>query len=584
MDTWEKILQGGRAGPRRIVGTWVVVLTSIMLLTGLNGQAKAAFGIASFDGSVAADASGNVTFTQAAGHPDGVSVSFAINTHTDEVYGDDWPDEPIKDVLVDLPPGLLANPSAPAQCTLDQLVGSTGNAGITDCPPASQIGMTTTRFPYCFGVVLCNPLFTLSVPLFNLTPPAAAPAQFGFNVFGTVVTLNAELRTGDYGAVIHVKDTSEGVPVVASTVTVWGVPADPSHDIQRDCPGQAFGTGGCRAGVPRTAFITLPTSCTGPATTKLHIDSWFHPGDFKTAEFVSHQTAAEGGAPQGTTGCDQVPFDPTFTAQPDERVSPGPSGWSFDLRIPQENIDDPDGIVQSHLKKASVTLPEGVRVSPSAADGLEGCSSSQIKLKSNVDPACPDASKVGELSIETPLLEDPLEGSVYLAKPHDNPSDSLLGLYLVAQGHGVTIKLAGSASPDPDTGQLTATFDDNPQLPFSHLHLHFFGGSRASLSNPPRCGTYTTRAVLTSWSGKTVETSDRFTTSHDGHGAPCPGSHFKPEFSAGTSSAAGQTPDGGSFSSFVMNLSRTDDDEEFGAIKAVRLPDGLLARVADVPL
>jgi len=577
-----------RLGRRWSLGNVSLTVISVgLLILGWSGAARAEFGVAGFDGSVVADPAqcalpgGSCSFTQAGGHPYSATTAITLNTRTDAIYGQFWPEEPVKDVVVEIPPGLIANPTVVPRCTLEQLMGTNANPKPI-CAPAAQVGVVSTIFPYCLGSIFCGLPRSSTEPLYNMVPPPGVPAEFAFVTFGVVVTFDAEVRSPAYGANIRVADASEGLPVIGSSVTLWGVPADRSHDGERRCPGS--GIDGCRAGVLPKGFLSMPTSCSGPEKTTVRVDSWFHPGDFKTAEFVSHRTVAEGGAPQGTTGCDQVPFDPSFTAQPDDGVSPGPSGWSFDLRIPQEHIDDPDGIVQSHLKRASVTLPVGVRVSPSAADGLQGCSSSEIRLKSDVDPVCPDASKVGELSIETPLLEDPLEGAVYLAKPHDNPSNSLLGLYLVAQGDGVTVKLAGSASPDPKTGQLTATFDDNPQLPFSHLHLHFFGGPRASLSNPPRCGTYSTTAVLTSWSGKMVETSDSFTTSHDGHGAPCPGSHFKPAFSAGTSSAAGQTPDGGSFSSFVMNLSRTDDDEEFGAIKSVHLPDGLLAKVAGIPL
>jgi hypothetical protein len=33
------------------------------------------------------------------------------------------------------------------------------------------------------------------------------------------------------------------------------------------------------------------------------------------------------------------------------------------------------------------------------------------------------------------------------------------------------VKLAGKVTPDETTGQLTTSFDNNPQLPFSELKL-----------------------------------------------------------------------------------------------------------------
>ncbi len=152
-----------------------------------------------------------------------------------------------------------------------------------------------------------------------------------------------------------------------------------------------------------------------------------------------------------------------------------------------------------------------------------------------------------------------------------------MALYLVAKGPGLIVKLPGSVSPNGSTGQLSATFDNNPQLPFEKLHLEFNTGPRAPLSNPPRCGTYTTHAVLESWSGKTLPSDSSFTTSHDGKGKPCPAAQFSPDFSAGT-----VNPVAGASSPFTMTLSRDDDDDEFAAIRNVDMPNGLLAHIADI--
>jgi hypothetical protein len=51
------------------------------------------------------------------------------------------------------------------------------------------------------------------------------------------------------------------------------------------------------------------------------------------------------------------------------------------------------------------------------------------------------------------------------------------------QARGVDVKLEGHVKANPVTGRLTALFDDNPQLPFSDLHLQFKSGPRAPLSN-----------------------------------------------------------------------------------------------------
>ncbi len=56
------------------------------------------------------------------------------------------------------------------------------------------------------------------------------------------------------------------------------------------------------------------------------------------------------------------------------------------------------------------------------------------------------------------------------------------------------------------TGQLVATFRDNPQLPFSRFVLRFKSGPRAPLAMPQGCGPKTTTAVLTPWSGGPAKT------------------------------------------------------------------------------
>ena len=176
-------------------------------------------------------------------------------------------------------------------------------------------------------------------------------------------------------------------------------------------------------------------------------DSWFHPGAFVSDSFMSHlppgypSPPADWGPQQGPTGCDKVPFDPTVQTRPQTPAAGSPSGLVLDLSLPQS--DDPETIGEADLSKAVVTLPAGVRVSPSSANGLAGCSPAQIGLHTEADPACPDTSKIGDVTITTPLLKEPLTGSVYLATPHENPFGSLVAIYLVAQGSGVTLKLPG---------------------------------------------------------------------------------------------------------------------------------------------
>jgi uncharacterized repeat protein (TIGR01451 family) len=543
------------------------------------------FGIDAFDGKITADAAGT-PFTQAGGHPYDVSIAVDFNSaaHPAPLKGQPWPIEPVRNLFVDLPPGLVGDPTSIALCTLGELANADGLQPRSLCPPSAQIGVTLVHANVANSGTTLGP-----IPVFNMVPPPDVPARFGFNVAGTVVTLDATVRSAtDYGLTVETRNVPQGIAMTGATFTMWGVPADPAHDVQRACPGERapWDTGPiCSTDAPVAAFLRNPTSCPVPGVglaTTVRVDSWVDPGDFKEATFISHlpngypYAPQDWGPPQGPTGCESVPFNPRLDATPLTLAAGKPSGFAFDLSLPQSS--NPRTIGQSDLKKAVVTLPLGVRVSPSSASGLQGCSPAQIGLDSTADPRCPDGSTLGSLTIETPMLDRLLKGSIYLAGPHDNPFDSLLAVYLVARGPGVIVKLPGKVEADPLTGQLTTSFDDNPQLPFSNLHLEFKAGPRAPLVNPPACGTYTTHAELTSWSGKVVATDSSFTLSHDGAGAPCPPSQFSPGFAAGTESSTG-----GTSSPLHVRLTRDDDDEELGSV-AVDMPSGLTGKIADATL
>ena len=226
-----------------------------------------------------------------------------------------------------------------------------------------------------------------------------------------------------------------------------------------------------------------------------------------------------------------------------------------------------------------MTLPRGVSVSPSAADGLAGCSEAQISLSDGSEPACPAASKIGSVEVDTPLLPDPLKGGVYIAQQGNlpgngsNPFSSLLAIYVTAEADGALIKLAGQVVADPVTGQLTTTFDTNPQLPFTDFKLEFFGGARAALVTPERCGQYTTETQLTPWSGTPpASPSSSFEITSGPDGAPCSALGFSPSFSAGTTDNQA-----GAFSSFTTTISRTDQDQGSAGSRS-RPPRGSWAR------
>ncbi len=252
-------------------------------------------------------------------------------------------------------------------------------------------------------------------------------------------------------------------------------------------------------------------------------------------------------------GCNILSFPASIEARPTTNLADAPSGLEFNLHVPQNG--DPEGVATPEVKDAVVKLPAGLKLNPASGDGLAGCSEAQVGLHTEAPAACPDASTLGTVEVKTPLLIEPLDGFLYLATPHQNPSGSLLAGYLVLEGQGIKIKLPGEFETDPVTGQITARFLENPQLPFEDLKLNIFGGARGALRTPAVCGTYETTSELTPFSapesGPPATPSAEFETTAGPTGGECAFSEADlpdaPRFHAGT-----ETPQAGIYSPFAL--------------------------------
>jgi hypothetical protein len=356
------------------------------------------FGVDAFDGT-AADAA-DEPLTQAGGHPSRLTTSIDFNTLTDPspAVGRLRTVEDVKDIAVELPPGFVGNSTAADRCTIPDLMHvDTDDSPTTLCSPTAQVGTVMLRHSGSPKSNSAAPNVLGPIPVYNLVPPSDVPARFGFVAFRVLVLIDAKPRTGgDYGITARLTNVSEGLAAVGTTLTLWGVPADPSHDFERACPGQNVPSQGgdtCRSGATLKAFFRNPTSCTATGVglpTTLRIDSWEQPGLFKEATFISHLLPGypfapeDWGDPIGIDGCDSVPFDPAFSAQPlVGSKAAAPASMGFDVEIPQS--DAVESIAQSDLRTTTVTLPRGVRVNPSSADALQGCSSDQIALRRRSD-------------------------------------------------------------------------------------------------------------------------------------------------------------------------------------------------------
>jgi hypothetical protein len=615
---------------RRRAHLMVVCLVTLMLFACiLSASALAGFGVAKFtvqttvaretpeeeEGVVFRDVYEPYLYTQAGGHPYALTTTVEFNS--EKLGRGLYPagGDP-KDVVTDLPPGLLADPLAVPRCALADFDRAAA------CSASSQVGIVELRFA---GSILIEPIYDL-VPETGQSAEFGIPSGGSFNVILTGHLVHTNGSRSGYGFTI----VSNNIPQRGFTrfkLSFWGVPADPSHDPQRgrkcesdnlqvppSCPNNGLDNpGGQKAGVAPVPFLVMPTDCAaGPESLTTFVDSW------QKARHFSEGTEAILPEASGWTGCGALSFAPSIEVSPDTTQADSPVGLGVSLQVPQPL--EAGAPRTPDLRNAVVTLPPGMSISPGVVDGVQACNESgpeginftgpeSEQLGPDGEPQlapghCPDESIVGTAEAITPLLPEPVKGHLYLARPlcggtgqeacteEDARDGHLYRLYLELGGNGalantgINIKAAGVVSANLATGQITTTFSENPQTPFSELKLHLNGGPRASIANPQSCGEARTTSDFTPWSapGRTPEgllvagtpDANPFSFYEVSGCASPPG--LSPGFAAGT-----VTPEAGIFTPFTLNLTRKDGEQDLAGIQ-VRTPPGLLGMLSSVPL
>ncbi len=524
-------------------------------------------------------------FEQAAGHPPKGFTQFIVKHTTEEPLPGVILENPIgelKTVRVDLPVGLSVNPGATKQCPLPTFesnpllcAGSeVGESKVTAAP----LGVPTEAPP---------------VTVYNLQPKAGEPALFGFELAGNDVYLRSDVAwDGNYheGFTIDVPPTPKLEPLIKGLVLKNRLVFN----------GRA-GDG---------TFITTPSTCLGPAASPFAsvYSTWLLASSVAEEENPAYQFPQdanppfESRIPPGTSPkeCGSIPFGPTIAVDPKTSSTDSPSGAAVEVVLPHQNKSAGLDQETSHLRTAKVALPAGMGLNPSAANGLLACSDPQFGKGTRGPVSCPAGSKIGTVSITTPPLpEGPLTGNVYLGQQlsRDPASGQEYRIFVDAESarYGVSVRLVGNVSADPQTGQLTTTFAENPQVPFSSFQLQFDGGPKAPLTSPPTCGPNTTTSQMTPWSTAVgsvppgqeggpstaiAAPKNAFGLTNAPGGGPCAkdmaSRPFGPSFGAHTSN-----PKGGAFTQFKVNIGRSDGNQELKGAE-VTPPPGLTAKLAGV--
>jgi hypothetical protein len=567
---------------------------------------------------------------QAGSHPYAVTSTIVLS-EPGPVGGD------LKDVKLELPPGFVGDPNATPKCGYQTFIREEKFEIL--CPSDTAVGIATTYLTRAGHAGV----FAFTDPVYNLVPQAGVAAEFGFIAAGhTPVLLDATVRTGsDYGVTETVPDVNQAIVAEASKVTIWGDPAEASHNPWRGAcereiggepePLEAVGeglregedelegplagpgeepnsglpesVGECASGAPLVPLLTNPVSCGHPLVASVAVDSWEEPGVYrsKTASLPEIQ------------GCGALSFASTLGVHPETTVGSSTSGVDVGVHVPQESTENPSGLAEADVRNTTVTLPAGLQLNASTVDGRQACSTSQIgftgfsELEPTVEPgvqtaqftpseaACPNASKLANVRVKTPLLEGELTGGLYQAAPQnftglpENPFSSLLAVYLVAEEPktGVLVKLAGHVEIGGEPGviglapgQIRTSFQNTPQFAFSDLNVEFYGGERSALATPAVCGSYESVASFTTWSSGTPSgASSAFPITSGPHGASCSAPlPFSPAAVAG-----GGNLNAGGFSSLTTEVTRADGQQDIKDV-SLSFPPGVSGVLAGVPL
>ena len=525
------------------------------------------------------DAGSNSAFyTQAAGHPDFGITDFAFKAkkETGLLGTYEAPEGQVRDVRVDLPPGLSVDPEATEQCSEAQI-----NA--LACPEGSQVGEdeatgTATLNP---SLPLLKTTVTEKFPVYNMQRLPGQPARFGVELKSATLALvglqshlyleggiswhheaetseSSGVANGDFHEYFKIGNFPEQPEVVESRLIFWGIPQQ--HQV---APTSA-----------PAGFIVLSSTCSSKPVTTLHVDSKEAPGGF---------LAAKNETPVTTTGCGSLAFNPSLSLSPGANASQSdqPDGPAVSLHIPQTTFS-PGTPSSPDLASSEVTLPEGITLNPSAAHGLEGCSDAQIAIGTNNPIGCPAGSVIGSVSIDAPgIPNNTLNGTLYLGAPRagqgpESGQEYRLFLAADAPQYDVGLRLEGQVHANKATGRLTAVFSGTPQVPFEDFKLQFKQGPRAPLANPLACGAATPTANLTPYTGQPPKAASTSGFNVTGCAAALP-------FSLVQSIPAPNPAKAGAYSPFTLGIARKDG-QQYPSQISTTLPAGLLGAIPSVPL
>ncbi len=484
-----------------------------------------------------------------------------------------FPAENLKNLRLDVPEGIVTNAQGRTRCSQADFTGKPlGEGAFTPptCPESSVIGVNIVKtvFPKGGGEYEDR---TLEGKVYNLEQGSGEGTTFGVAlvdipgvaVLHTIIRGSVEFR-GDYHDYFVINEIPAGL--LESRLVFTGTERENEVTKEKE----------------KYSFIRNPTKCTkvgSETTTTL------------TAEFATEATTTPYLTRVGSTGCAGLSFAPTFGIVPESALSDGPDGITAELNSkiahPEDGSQD-----SADLQSITMKMPEGLTINPSSGAGLQACTPKQagiaaetraIAIQKLTPIGCPPGARIGTIDLEVPTLPvGSFRGPVYMAQGENAKGEAEpireppYAIYLDAESsrYGIRVLLKGTLTPNTETGQLTVTFNENPEAPFNSAVVHVNGGAYAPLANPLVCGETKTQTSFAAFSGKSFPEESPFTT------AGCTSS--PPPF-APTQSTSTLPPAGGAQSNFTFNLERPEGQQYMKSLRTVLAP-GVAGKIPTVPL
>jgi hypothetical protein len=346
-----------------------------------------------------------------------------------------------------LPRGLAASFAGIPHCE-----GAAAVSGA--CPPASKIGRVAAAIgpgptPLWVpqpnkrptAIYLGGPYKGAPTSIVAVVPKQAGPFDFGDEVVRSAVFVN---------------------PVTAQATTV----PDPFPQILEGIP---ITYRSVNVILDRPGFTLNPTSCARKET---------------TATLASTLgTKANASSSFAATDCGALGFKPSFSLT----LKGGTKRGNF----PALRASFRPRAGDANASSVIVRLPHSAFLEQGHFRTI--CTRVQYNASGGGGAGCPSASVYGHVIAKTPILDQPLEGPVYLRSSNHNLPDMVLSL------HGppsLPIQVESVGRIDSAKGGIRSSFEEIPDAPITEVRLEMEGGQKGLIVNSTNICTSVNRAEV----------------------------------------------------------------------------------------